>query len=80
MLKLLKRELKEHKRVLFGGDNYSAEWHEEAARRGLPILRDSVEAFPVLKAKSHVNDRARAADADPQFSARIREGLPRMSP
>lgn len=36
--------------------------------------------FAVLKAKSHVNDRARAADADPQFSARIREGLPRMSP
>lgn len=36
--------------------------------------------FPVLKAKSLVNDRARAADADPQFSARIREGLPRMSP
>lgn len=35
--------------------------------------------FPVLKAKSQVNDRARAADADPQFSARIREGLPRMS-
>jgi glutamine synthetase len=54
VLKLLKRELKEHKRVLFGGDNYSAEWHEEAARRGLPILRDSVEAFPVLKAKKTV--------------------------
>ena len=36
--------------------------------------------FPVLKAKSLVNDRARAAGADPQFSARIREGLPRMSP
>jgi len=36
--------------------------------------------FPVLKAKSRVNDRAKAANADPQFSARIREGLPRMSP
>jgi len=36
--------------------------------------------FPVLKAKSRVNDRAKPADADPQFSARIREGLPRMSP
>ena len=36
--------------------------------------------FPVLKAKSRVNDRAKTAGADPQFSARIREGLPRMSP
>jgi hypothetical protein len=35
--------------------------------------------FPVLKAKSHVNERARAANDDPQFSVRIREGLPRMS-
>jgi Domain of unknown function (DUF4105) len=36
--------------------------------------------FRVLKAKSRVNERARTAGADPQFSARIREGLPRMSP
>ena len=36
--------------------------------------------FADLKAKSYINPRARAADADPQFSARIREGLPRMSP
>ena len=36
--------------------------------------------FPVLKAKSLVNDRAKAANADPQFSARIREGLPGMAP
>ena len=35
--------------------------------------------FSALKAKSLVNDRAKAADADPQFSARIREGLPRMA-
>jgi hypothetical protein len=36
--------------------------------------------FPVLKAKSHVNERANAANDDPRFSVRIREGLPRMSP
>ena len=29
--------------MIFGGDNYSAEWHEEAERRGLPHLRDSVD-------------------------------------
>ncbi len=32
--------------------------------------------FPELKARSLINDRARAADQDPEFSARIREGLP----
>ena len=43
-----------HRRVLFGGDNYSAEWHEEAAKRGLPIMEDSVAAFPVLTQKKNV--------------------------
>jgi uncharacterized protein DUF4105 len=35
--------------------------------------------FAVLRAKSHVNERARAANDDPRFSVRIREGLPRMA-
>ena len=35
--------------------------------------------FPVLQAKSHVNERAKAANDDPRFSVRVREGLPRMS-
>lgn len=35
--------------------------------------------FPDLKVKSHINERARAANDDPRFSVRIREGLPRMS-
>jgi hypothetical protein len=33
--------------------------------------------FAQLKAASRINDRAHAADQDPDFSARIREGLPR---
>jgi len=36
--------------------------------------------FAVLKAKSHVNNRAKAANDDPRFSVRIRDGLPRMAP
>jgi hypothetical protein len=32
--------------------------------------------FPELKTRSLINDRARAADQDPAFSTRIREGLP----
>jgi hypothetical protein len=35
--------------------------------------------FAALKAQRHINDRAKAANADPRFSVRIREGLPRMS-
>jgi hypothetical protein len=36
--------------------------------------------FAVVKAKSHINERAKAANADPRFSVRIRDGLPRMTP
>jgi hypothetical protein len=35
--------------------------------------------FETLKQRSHINERAKAADGDPMFSLRIREGLPRMS-
>ncbi|HEX3274720.1 MAG TPA: hypothetical protein VHR43_07690, partial [Gemmatimonadales bacterium] len=53
VLAVLKRVIKEHKRVIFDGDNYSEEWHTEAGRRGLPNLRDSVEAFKVLGARKN---------------------------
>ncbi|MHB2020551.1 MAG: glutamine synthetase III family protein [Candidatus Xenobia bacterium] len=45
---LLQQIIREHKRVIFNGDNYTEEWHKEAARRGLPNLRSTVEAIPVL--------------------------------
>jgi hypothetical protein len=35
--------------------------------------------FSVLRARSHINERARAAAHDPRFSVLIRQGLPRMS-
>lgn len=47
---VVKTTLTENQRVLFNGDNYSRDWHEEAARRGLPNLRNTVEALPVLVA------------------------------
>ncbi len=46
--KVLKSVIQEHKQIIFDGDNYSAEWHAEAARRGLPNLKDSVEAVPMI--------------------------------
>lgn len=45
---LLKRLFKEHKRVIFNGDNYDEAWHKEAEKRGLLNLRDTPSALPVL--------------------------------
>lgn len=42
---LLPKFFRDHRVALFNGDNYSAEWVEEAARRGLPNLKDSVQAL-----------------------------------
>jgi glutamine synthetase len=36
----------DHKRVVFGGDNYSEDWHAEAERRGLKNLRTTPDALP----------------------------------
>jgi glutamine synthetase len=46
--------IKEHKRILFNGDNYTDEWLEEAAKRGLPNLlttEDALECLTTQKAK-----------------------------
>jgi glutamine synthetase len=51
---LLQSIIKEHGRVIFNGDGYNIAWHEEAAKRGLPNLRTSVEALPVLTEPSIV--------------------------
>jgi glutamine synthetase len=45
---LLPRIIKEHKRIIFNGDNYSEEWHREAERRGLPNLKNTVDCLPVV--------------------------------
>ncbi len=45
---VLVKTLSDHKRILFNGDNYSEQWHEEAARRGLANLKNLPEALPVL--------------------------------
>lgn len=45
---VLKEIITGHDRVIFNGDGYSEEWRKEAARRGLPNLKTSVEALPAL--------------------------------
>lgn len=39
---------RDHSAILFDGDGYSQSWHEEAKRRGLPNLRNTFEAIPIL--------------------------------
>ena len=51
---LLPPILKESKKVVFNGDGYSEEWHKEAEKRGLPNLKSSIDAFPVLIRKDSV--------------------------
>ena len=46
--KLLQKTISEHKAVIFNGNGYSKEWHDEAASRGLPNLRATPEALQVL--------------------------------
>ncbi|MEA2365029.1 MAG: glutamine synthetase, partial [Thermoleophilaceae bacterium] len=41
-------------RVIFGGDNYSDEWHAEAERRGLANLRTTPDALPEVLADQTV--------------------------
>ncbi len=42
---------RKHKQVLFEGNGYSEAWHAEAARRGLPNNRTTVDALPALTTK-----------------------------
>ena len=46
--KLLTRVIKEHKRIVFNGNNYSAEWEKEAAKRKLLNHKNTVDALPEL--------------------------------
>src|SRR4029450_9142492 len=51
---LLPGIVKESKKVIFNGNNYAEEWHNEAEKRGLPTLKHTVEVLPVITRKDHV--------------------------
>jgi glutamine synthetase len=52
---LLPGILKESKKVLFNGDGYSEAWHKEAEKRGLPNLKNTVDALPVIVRKDSID-------------------------
>jgi glutamine synthetase len=49
--KLLTRIIKEHKRIIFNGNNYATEWEKEAGKRKLLNLKNTVDALPELVTK-----------------------------
>src|SRR5678815_2773774 len=52
--KLLNKVVKEHKRIIFNGNNYAAEWEKEAGKRKLLNLKNTVDALPQLVTKEAV--------------------------
>ena len=46
--------IKAHKRVIFNGNNYSEEWLAEAGKRGLPNIRNTVDAIAVIREKKNI--------------------------
>jgi glutamine synthetase len=51
---LLRKAIKDNKRIIFNGNNYSAEWEKEAGKRGLLNLKNTVDALPQLISKDVV--------------------------
>ena len=75
--KLLTKIIKEHKRIIFNGNNYAPEWEKEAGKRKLLNLKNTVDALPQLITKD-VDQAARQVQ-DPQRTrgARALRDLPR---
>ena len=53
--KLISQTLKEHIRIVFGGNGYSEEWKQEAQRRGLSNLSSTAEALPTYVSQKNID-------------------------
>jgi len=51
---ILQRIAKQHRRIIFDGDNYSPQWIEQASKRGLPNIQSCVEAIMSLAEPEHI--------------------------
>lgn len=52
---VVKEFISEHKRIIFNGDGYSAEWEKEAEKRGLPNHKNTVDALKCLKNQKYID-------------------------
>ena len=50
----IKQTLTDHQHIIFNGDGYSAEWTEEAAKRGLSNLRTLPDAAPAMMKEKNI--------------------------
>lgn len=48
ILKIVQESYTAHKKVVFNGNGYSKEWEDEAAKRGLPNVKSTVDSIPVI--------------------------------
>jgi glutamine synthetase len=46
--------IKEHKRVIFNGNNYAEEWVAESKKRGLPNVQNTVDAIAAIRAEKNI--------------------------
>jgi glutamine synthetase len=53
-MKILHRIANDHNRIIFNGDNYCEDWVKEAAKRGLPNIRSTVESIETILDKDNV--------------------------
>ncbi len=51
---IIRETYKAHKRIIFNGDGYSEQWQEEAEKRGLLNLADTVSALPYYTDKNNI--------------------------
>ena len=54
VLELIKNTIKEHERIIFNGNNYSAEWVKEAKKRGLANLATAAQALPHIADEKNI--------------------------
>jgi glutamine synthetase len=52
---LLQQIVRDHGSIIYNGDNYIEAWHKEAEKRGLPNLRNTVDALPILISKKNTD-------------------------
>jgi glutamine synthetase len=52
---LMRETIREHKHIIFNGNNYAKEWVDEAEKRGLLNLRTTVDALPLFKSEKNID-------------------------
>ena len=74
---LLKKTIKQHKRIIFNGNGYSDEWQKEAGKRGLLNLKNTVDALPRDRQAGGRQDVREVQDPQRARAARALRDQPR---